>query len=191
MYVAARAWDVVIAESELAEGSSVEVLEHLAQAVRPLQSVVVTATPNAELAVRALRAGVTDVVVASAAECAERLNGALCREHEAKRDHRVGDKKVTKLREFCKTLNKSRHELRREVAELQVELETVRAQIEAKVKQGSLASEFSTIVRQELDIEGLLRTVLEFLLPRTGPTNVGDLPSRQQRRLCPRRIREL
>lgn len=171
-YVAARAWDVVIAESELAEGSSVEVLEHLAQAVRPLQSVVVTAAPNAELAVRALRAGVTDVVVASAArECAERLNGALCRAHEAKRGHRTGDKKVTKLREFCKTLNKSRHELRREVAELQCELETVRAQIEAKVKQGSLASEFSTIVRQELDIEGLLRTVLEFLLPRTGPTN--------------------
>lgn len=171
-YVAARAWDVVIAESDLAEGSSIEVLEHLSEGVRPRASVVVTPEPNAELTVRALRAGVTDVVVISAArECAERLNGALCKAQEAKRENVEEDKRVARMREFCKMVNKSRRVLRREVAGLQSELDKVRAQVDAKVKQGSLASEFATIVRQELDIEGLLRTVLEFLLPRTGPTN--------------------
>lgn len=171
-YVAARAWDVVIAESELAEGSSVAVLEHLAPGVRPLASVVVMASQDAETAVRALRAGVSDVVVmTSPRECAERLNGALCKAQEARRESRDGSKRVRKLRGLCKSMNKSRHELRREIAGLAAELDLVRAQIEAKVKQGSLASEFGTIVRQELDIEGLLRTVLEFLLPRTGPTN--------------------
>jgi hypothetical protein len=35
----------------------------------------------------------------------------------------------------------------------------------------SVASEFNAVVRQELDMENLLRTVLELVLRKTGPTN--------------------
>ncbi|MEM7227968.1 MAG: hypothetical protein AAF432_04050, partial [Planctomycetota bacterium] len=35
----------------------------------------------------------------------------------------------------------------------------------------ALATEFRTLMRQELDVEELLRTMLEYLLTKTGPTN--------------------
>ncbi|MCA9290577.1 MAG: GAF domain-containing protein, partial [Phycisphaerales bacterium] len=35
----------------------------------------------------------------------------------------------------------------------------------------AMASEFRTLIRQELDVEDLLRTALEFLLVKTGPLN--------------------
>jgi hypothetical protein len=42
----------------------------------------------------------------------------------------------------------------------------------------TVASEFNSLIRQELDIEGLLRSVLEYLLTKTGPTNAAIfLPS--------------
>jgi GAF domain-containing protein len=34
-----------------------------------------------------------------------------------------------------------------------------------------MCSEFRTLIRQELDVEDLLRTALEYLLVKTGPTN--------------------
>ena len=35
----------------------------------------------------------------------------------------------------------------------------------------ALATEFGSLIRRELDIESLLRTVLEFVLTKSGPTN--------------------
>ena len=39
------------------------------------------------------------------------------------------------------------------------------------MSQVSVASEFKGLIRYELDIEALLRTTLEFILARSGPTN--------------------
>ena len=39
------------------------------------------------------------------------------------------------------------------------------------MSQLSIAAEFKGLIRQELDIETLLRTTLEFVLARSGPTN--------------------
>lgn len=39
------------------------------------------------------------------------------------------------------------------------------------MNQVSVASEFKGLIKHELDIEALLRTTLEFVLSRTGPTN--------------------
>ncbi len=39
------------------------------------------------------------------------------------------------------------------------------------MSQVSVANEFEGLIRHELDIEALLRSTLEFLLARTGPTN--------------------
>ena len=40
-----------------------------------------------------------------------------------------------------------------------------------KLDEVAMCSEFRTLIRQELDVEDLLRTALEFLLVKTGPTN--------------------
>ena len=39
------------------------------------------------------------------------------------------------------------------------------------MNQGMIVTEFGGLIRQELDIESLLRTTLEFVLGRCGPTN--------------------
>jgi DNA-binding response OmpR family regulator len=40
-----------------------------------------------------------------------------------------------------------------------------------KLDEVAMCSEFRTLIRQELDVEDLLRTALEYLLVKTGPTN--------------------
>lgn len=42
---------------------------------------------------------------------------------------------------------------------------------EETMNQLTIANEYSGLIRQELDIESLLRTTLEFVLARVGPTN--------------------
>lgn len=42
---------------------------------------------------------------------------------------------------------------------------------ERQLDEVAMCSEFRTLIRQELDVEDLLRTALEYLLVKTGPTN--------------------
>ncbi len=46
----------------------------------------------------------------------------------------------------------------------------------------AMSSEFQTLLRQELDIEELLRTSLEYMLTKTGPTNAAIFLSDSQNR---------
>lgn len=135
--------------------------------------VLLAPKPGLELSLRALRVGVCDLASTEAPsrELGERVNAALCRAEELRRRSSGGTKKVARLRELCRELGRSRRDLQREVAQLETQLSNFQSEMDARLALGNLASEFGTIVRQELDIEGLLRTVLEFLLPRTGPTN--------------------
>lgn len=172
-HLAARAWDVLIAENALEDGDAMDELEVLAASRRPRTTMLLSARPSLELSLRALRAGVGDLASTEAPsrELGERVNAALCRAEELRRRSGGGAKKVARLRDLCRELSRSRRGLQREVAELETRLSNFESEMDARLALGTLASEFGTIVRQELDIEGLLRTVLEFLLPRTGPTN--------------------
>ena len=90
-------------------------------------------------------------------------------------DHTVrlrrGEKKVQRLKRICRRLNSARQDANRQLDVLCNDLVNAYQELADQMSRVSLASEFSSLIRQELDVESLLRTTLEYLLTKTGATN--------------------
>src|SRR5205807_1368176 len=65
----------------------------------------------------------------------------------------------------------ARHEITKQVSSMCGDLTNAYQDLSDQVTLLSTASEFNSLIRQELDVESLLRTALEFILAKTGPTN--------------------
>ncbi|GJQ28804.1 MAG: hypothetical protein HBSAPP03_06880 [Phycisphaerae bacterium] len=135
--------------------------------------VVIRAGAEALFLAEAMRAGVADVVEPDAAPEALQaaLAGAFDRVQRS-RDSLVRERRRTRrLRALCGTLFKSRHELMRQMGELCADMAASYRDLSDRLTGVSMASEFNAILRQELDLEGLLRTTLEYTLRKVGSTN--------------------
>jgi len=126
-------------------------------------------TPSVEHAMLALRSGVVDIVSTKArgSELLLRVAAALRRGHEI----RVRDERILRLRRLAKRLNEAREQISQSVGGLCTDLTNAYTDLSGKLTIVGAASEFNTVIRQELEIEGLLRAVLEFVLTKSGPTN--------------------
>jgi hypothetical protein len=137
---------------------------------------MLTHETSLDTAVGALRIGACDVVSigSSDAEVAERLHAA----HRRAQALRAKEDRIERLRRLCRRLNDAREQVTRSIGGLCTELASAYSEMSDKLTLVTTASEFNSLVRQELDIESLLRTVLEYLLTKTGPTNAAIfLPS--------------
>lgn len=143
----------------------------------PGTAVVIRADkPTLDDAVCAMRAGASDLIAAgvSGSELVTRLAEAVRRAQPAK----SRQERLDKLRKLCRTLNESREDVTRQVGGLCSDLANAYSDLSDKLTLVTVASEFNSLIRQELEIESLLRTVLEYLLTKTGPTNAAIfLPS--------------
>lgn len=167
--VSSCAFDAAIVSASLVDGSGLDVLDALrASPINP-GVIVASEDDSAEAAISYVRRGACDVLRApyDGHALSERLDAALQKiESERRRD-----RKVERLRTICRRLNKARREVSEQVDELCTDLVHAYQELADQVTHSTLASEFGAQVRQELDIESLLRTVLEAMLSRTGPTN--------------------
>lgn len=157
----AESFDAVILSSEDCD-------EDLAADVRRLQphASIVLAAPFADVGdvTRAMRFGATDFLVGSlgAEEVEQRMAMAVARSREcADRDRRVRrlESVVERIDEIT------------EVGQDDSGLDVGTASASETDDRVAMRSEFRTLLRQELDVEDLLRTALEYLLVKTGPTN--------------------
>ncbi|MBS0190356.1 MAG: hypothetical protein U0573_05555 [Phycisphaerales bacterium] len=79
---------------------------------------------------------------------------------------------------LCRRLNDSRKELSRELTRLCSDMTRSYAELAGRIDTVAIAGEFTGLVRQELELEGLMRTSLEFLLAKLGSMNAAlFLPS--------------
>lgn len=118
--------------------------------------------------VQAVRAGAEDFVARSPedGELVRRVRTAG-RRAEAERRQR---ERIVKLKRLCRHLNNARARVARQVEALSVDLLQAYQEL-ADMNQVTTTTEFTGLIRNELDIESLLRTTLEYVLARTGPTN--------------------
>jgi len=100
-------------------------------------------------------------------ELSTRVDAAVARS----RADQAQQRKMMRLRKVCRELNNARREVTEQVDSLCEELVTAYKDVADQVSEASMTSELRTLLRQELDVEELLRTTLEYLLTRTGPTN--------------------
>lgn len=83
-----------------------------------------------------------------------------------------------RLRGLCRKLNASRRELSKELTRLCAEMTESYAELAGKIDTVAMAGEFTGLIRQEIELESLMRTSLEFMLAKFGSTNAAlFLPS--------------
>ncbi len=131
--------------------------------------VVVAATNDFQLAVQAMRLGAIDCLTTplEKADLRVRLFDAV---HHAQSDRRQQER-FDQLKRICKRMNTTRIDVTNQVDSLCNDLVHAYQELTVQISHVTAVAEFAAVIRQELDVEELLRTTLEYLLRKLGPTN--------------------
>ncbi len=124
---------------------------------------------DSEMTINAIRCGACDVLQLprNLDELTTRIRGAVT---EA-RTERGRDERVERLVEACEQLRVSKDEMSDQVDVLCGDLASAWSSIKDQLSIVETTTEFRTLISQELDVEQMLRTSLEYILEKIGPTN--------------------
>ncbi len=161
--------DLIIIERALGDADGIDLLERISTNHPAIVGVIVGQIENTEDAVRAMRAGASDVISIQSrcAETARRLLECVKRAQRV----RMRDARVMRLEKLCHRLDSARREVSGQVGDLCNDLVEAYRDLSEQFGDVKLATELNAVMRQELDIESLLRTMLEFTLSKIGSTN--------------------
>lgn len=168
-------YDAVIVEAGRDAESALSACEEIAKhgCSKPGGPSVVMFCERASLglATRAMQLGVRDLLSAdvSQLELCQRVRAAI----EASESHRDAADREARLKRLCSKLDRARRDVSGQVGSLCTDLADAYQDLAEQIGELATAGELSAILRQELDVEGLLRTFLEYLLGRVGSTNAG------------------
>lgn len=131
--------------------------------------VMFSLTPTADMTIQAMRLGAVDFIhlPVDAVELNDRLDAAIAK---ARADQRR-ENRLTRLKVICQELNTARREIAEQFDTLCTEMASAYQGMNDQITETAMASEFRTLIKQELDVEDMLRTSLEYTLAKTGPTN--------------------
>jgi DNA-binding response OmpR family regulator len=157
-------------------GAATDLVRAAAERWPGVASVVVADQPTIQGAIESMRSGAADLVPTAlgAEEFRARIAAAVARA----RARQAADARLEKLKRLCRRLNTGREEVSKQVGSLCNDLALAFQDLSEQMVQMSATGEFAGLIRQELDIESLLRTALEFILAKAGATNAAVfLPS--------------
>jgi DNA-binding response OmpR family regulator len=161
--------DLIVVDSDLPDGSGIELTQFVAEHDSPVQTIVVSENADFDIAIQAMRNGAADFLVKPVKPniLKERVHAAMLR-HRDNRKHR---KELQRLRRVCKKLNGARKQVTQQVDVLCQDLVTAYQELASQMQQVVQSSEYAGIIRNELDLEALLRKTLEYILEKAGATN--------------------
>lgn len=168
-FLDAKTYDVLVMDADVSGGSGFDLVLSLRSQGRTTCAVFTSDHPSLEVAIDAMRCGGIDLIAKplDSEETVSRIADAM---RQASR-LRNTERRVERLKRICKRLNNAREEATKQVDVLCDDLIGAYDDLAGKMGGGTLAGEFGELIRQELDVEALLRSTLEFLLTKTGPTN--------------------
>jgi len=170
--IARKRFDLVLLGAQDEQGDDTNVLSLIPLVLKTspaTKTMVFSLRPGFETAVAAMRCGAVDFLCLpmNREELAARVDTALIKSRlDQQRDERLG-----RLKKICKELNTVRHEITQQVDSLCQDLVTAYQDVNEQLNEVAMAAEFRALLNQELDVEDLLRTALEYVLTKTGPTN--------------------
>ncbi len=134
-----------------------------------LRAIAYSRRPDPETTINAIRHGATDYM--HLPESIEDLPVRINRVVSQGRSHRRREQRLQRLMEACETLRASKDEMSDQVDVLCSDLASAYRNIKDQMSTVEMTTEFRTLVSQELDVEDMLRTTLEYILKKVGPTN--------------------
>jgi DNA-binding response OmpR family regulator len=124
---------------------------------------------DSDLAIRSIRSGACDVL-----QLPRHLDELTTRVHRAAvnaKTDRGREERIERLAEACERLRASKNEMSDQVDVLCGDLATAWSSIKDQMSIVETTTEFRTLISQELDVEQMLRTSLEYIMEKVGPTN--------------------
>ncbi len=167
----ARAGDewvpIVAIDASLGEGAVTEMLHMSARVDAGV--VMLCNEPSRGEKTAVLRHGMLDVLHESmeSRELERRVSAGATRAREQARQNR----RATRLKRICRRLCDAPRQVARQMDALWTDLMNTHRELGKHMNQVAISSEFGGLIRQELDLEVLLRTTLEYILSKSGPTN--------------------
>ncbi len=136
---------------------------------REIQILAVVEKGDLAATVDAVRRGATDLISRDMSDAAlrERLLQASARADEA----RESAERLRRLRDMCHRLTEAVRRSEQQIDRLSRDVTKLAEDAGEQISEAALAGEFRALLSQELDLESMLRTALEYLLSKTGPTN--------------------
>lgn len=161
--------DLVMLDPALPDGNGLSFADEIHQHHPTAQTIVVTDEPNLQDAIEAIRAGAADLLIKplNVADLNKRVHAALSR---GRRDAKQW-KRIQKLRRICKKLSRAHEEVTQQVDVLCNDLVTAYQELAEQMHKVAETRDFTHALRNELDLEQVLRKTLEHLLTKAGPTN--------------------
>jgi FixJ family two-component response regulator len=161
--------DLVVVSDRVPLHEVLPVSERIRRISPAVKIVIAGDAPRSGMLLRAVRGGVVDWIDLGADDddmCA-RIAAAL----ELGREERRRDERVSRLKGICQRLGETRGEFVRQMDSLGADLAHAAEEMRGRVDEAAMAGEFRGLISQELDVEDLLRTSMQYLLTKTGPTN--------------------
>lgn len=171
--------DVVLLDAALGVEQTLTLLARITSAQPATRTIMFARGTSTTQVLQAVRNGAVDFVDIDTEieRITPRVDEAV---GHAQRDRRR-ELRLERLKRICHELNNVRHEVSDQVQSLCDELVTAYQEMAVQIDDVTIATEFRTLLQQELDAEDLLRTALEYLLTKTGPTNLAVfLPDEHQ-----------
>jgi len=171
--VALTRFDLVFVSRSVGEGAKagngIAFIDEINQLAPGTSAVVLLSRRSFDDSVLAMRAGAIDVLALPMedADLERRIESALQRA----RTNQMNQDRIARLKGICTKLNVARDEISVQVELLCKELVSAYEEANEQMHEVAMVTEFRTLLRQELDLEELLRSALEYLLVKTGPTN--------------------
>ncbi|TVQ63686.1 MAG: response regulator [Phycisphaerales bacterium] len=163
-------FDLAVVDVRLPDADGLELAREIINQPGQAPCVILIAdAPTLDDATDALRMGAADIVARPID--AHDLTARALRAIAAARAAREQTAEIVRLRRNCRRLNDARQQVTRQIDSLCNDLADAYQELAEQMSQVTLASEFTSMLRNELDVEALLRTSLEFILARSGPTN--------------------
>lgn len=161
---------VLIADSD---GESIREVQSALAADRCVSCIVLGAEPSMDMAVAVMRAGGVDLLERDCPDVVLRASiaRASARARSLRARARREERRARKLGAACRELARSRQALVSQLGSVCSDAAAGYRDLSQQLTHVAMASELNTIFRQELDLECLLRTVLEYTLKKVGSTN--------------------
>jgi DNA-binding response OmpR family regulator len=162
-------FDLMILDPHLENCNGLDLIADAEKRFPWVKTLVTGTTDSYRAVVAAMRRGAMDYINIKTrlAELPDRVTDALIKARLAYQR----EQRIDRLKRICKELNVARREISQQIDILCNDLASAYEGINEQMSEVAMASEFRALIRQELDIEDLLRTTLEYMLTRTGPTN--------------------